>query len=346
MSILGLDIGGANIKAADENGKALSQPFAIWNRRGELKDRLVEILGVFPDTHQIALTMTGELADCFATKDEGVCWILDATENAFREVFADRQQNDAVRVWSTDGTFLALDEARKCTLKVAASNWHALASWVGRMATNGPSALIDIGTTTSDIIPLLDGVPSSVGRTDVGRLLNGELVYCGVWRTPLCAVTTTVPFRNGNCPIAAELFATTLDVYLLLDKIPEDASNRETANGKPATKSNAHDRIARLLCCDRSEISLEEAVTIARYLDHVTRTRLSEALDRVIRRLPSPCRTVFVSGSGDFLARELALECRSLKNVKIVSLKDRYSAEVADAACAHALAQLAASQSD
>lgn len=344
MTVLGLDIGGANIKAADEAGHALSQPFAIWKDRDQLVERLVTIFQAFPETHQIALTMTAELADCFVTKQEGVSWILDATEKAFRDSFPNRHSTKSIRVWSTDGNFLSPQEACDRTLKVAAANWHALATWAGTLASAGSAVLIDIGTTTTDIIPLIDGIPVPLGRTDVGRLQSGELVYAGVWRTPLCAVAHSVPFRDGYCAVAAELFATTLDIHLLLDRIPEDPQNFETANGKPVTKSAAHDRIARTLCCDRHEVSLEEATNIARFLDDVIRQRLAGALDRVVHRLPAPCQTILISGSGGFLARQLVDENRLTTHGKVIYLKDQYSREIADAACAYALAQLASSR--
>ena len=341
MAVLGLDIGGANIKAADEAGQALSQPFAIWNHRDQLKDRLVAIFLSFPQTQQIALTMTAELADCFVTKHEGVGWILDATENAFREAFPARSIDRAIRVWSTDGKFIGPRDARDFSRKVAAANWHALATWAGRLAPAGASLLIDIGTTTTDIIPLMNGDPVPAGLTDVARLQSGELVYAGVWRTPLCAVAHSVPFRDGYCALAAEIFATTLDIHLLLDRIPENPQNFETANGKPATKVAAHDRVARMLCCDRHEVSLEEATNIAKFLDDVIRQRLAGSLDRVVHRLPDPCKTILVSGSGSFLARQLIHDNRLTTRGQAIALKDRYSADIADAACAYALAQLA-----
>ena len=44
------------------------------------------------------------------------------------------------------------------------------------MVPTGNSILIDIGTTTSDIIPLTDGRPVPYGLTDRQRLESGELV--------------------------------------------------------------------------------------------------------------------------------------------------------------------------
>jgi len=67
----------------------------------------------------------------------------------------------------------------------AAANWLALATYAGRLAPRGPAVLLDVGSTTTDVIPLQDGTPVPRGRTDPERLESKELVYTGVRRTPL-----------------------------------------------------------------------------------------------------------------------------------------------------------------
>lgn len=347
MAILGLDIGGANIKAADLTGRAFSRSFEIWRHRDRLTDEIASILQEFPQTSQIALTMTAELADCFSTKTDGVGFIIDAVESAIGQftshvAFGHDDESQRVQVWTTEGRFVSSRTAKDQVLRVAASNWHALSTWVGSFVAAGTGLLIDIGTTTTDIIPLQDGQPVPAGLTDVDRLQSGELSYSAVWRTPLCAVAHSVPFRDGYCPLAAELFATTLDVHLLLDQIPEDAHNSDTANGKPATKQAAHDRIARMLCCDRDEISYDEAIQIARFLADVQRQRLAASLERVVQRRSSSCQFAVISGSGLFLARQLLQGNRRTANCQILSLADLKSQSVADAACAYSVAHLAA----
>lgn len=332
--ILGLDIGGANIKAATSAGRAVSRPFAIWKHPDQLAIQIQSILGEFPGTSRLAVTMTAELADCFTTKSQGVRFILDQVDQCHLQS----------QVWATSGEFVSSDEGRRQPLLVAAANWHALATWVGRFLipeSNRQSALlIDIGSTTTDIIPLVNGIPKSVGRTDVSRMQSGELCYSAVKRTPLCAIAHSVPFRDGYCSLAAELFATTLDAYLLLGEIPEDESDRETANGQPATKQAAHDRIARMLCGDREEITMDESIQVARFLADVQRQRLAGALQRVVERLPTPVETVVVSGSGSFLARRLIAENRKLAAAKVISLDEYLSGEIAESACAYAAACL------
>ncbi|MEO1993669.1 MAG: hydantoinase/oxoprolinase family protein, partial [Planctomycetaceae bacterium] len=202
MHVLGLDIGGANLKAADSDGQAASRRFAIWQAPEQLAAELsllIQGLQKRAPFDAIAVTMTAELADCFETKSHGVDHILHAVEKIAGPT--------PVFVWQTGAEFVTPDVAREFPLLVAAANWHALATFIGRLVPTGNSLLIDIGSTTTDIIPLSDGFPVPRGLTDVERLQSGELIYTGVRRTPIAAVTSAVPFRGSPCPLASELFA-------------------------------------------------------------------------------------------------------------------------------------------
>lgn len=333
MATLGLDIGGANLKAATEEGMARSHPFDLWRTPELLSKALRELIAEFPTVDRIAVTMTGELADCFTTKAEGVAQIVRSAVEAAGQT--------RLSVWNLRRGFVSPDEALASPFDVAAANWHVLTTWAGRMVLDGGGVLIDIGSTTCDIIPLSDGVPIPAGLTDVGRLLSGELVYSGVRRTPLSALANAVPFRDLTCPLAAELFATTLDVYLLLGRIAEDPEDRQTANGRPATRAAAFDRLARMLCCDRTEISDAELQTIAEFLVEVQQKRIRGALDRVLARMETPIQSIVVSGSGNFLAEEIVANHSRLKDCFRVPLARLLSPQIADSACAYAIAVLA-----
>lgn len=334
MATLGLDIGGANLKAATEEGTARSRPFDLWRTPELLSKALRELIAEFPAVDRIAVTMTGELADCFTTKAEGVAQIVRSAVQAAGQT--------RLNIWSLRSGFVSPNEAIASPFDVAAANWHALTTWAGRLIPEGSGVLIDIGSTTCDIIPLSDGVPVPTGLTDVGRLVSGELVYSGVRRTPLSALANSVPFRELTCPLAAELFATTLDVYLLLGRIAEDPDDRQTANGRPATRAAAADRLARMLCCDRTEISDSELQTIAEFLGEVQRKRIRGALDRVLARMGTPVQSIVVSGSGSFLAEEIVASHRQLKDCFQIPLARLLSPQIADSACAYAIAVQAA----
>lgn len=330
MTTLGLDIGGANIKAATAGGWTKSVAFPLWKIPEQLGDALRSIIANAGTIDRLAMTMTGELADCFTTKTEGVARILDAVQAA--------AESRPVAVWSTAGTFVSVDDARTAPFAVAAANWHALATWVGQRFNCRSGLLVDIGTTTTDVIPLQNGVPCSLGRTDLARLQSHELVYTGVRRTPLAAVAYEVPFRGQNVSVSSELFATTLDIHLLHGDISEDATDTDTANGRPATRAHAVDRLVRMLCADRTEITEEEVAALARYWAECQASQIRAAVMTVLQRQPAACETVVVSGSGEFLARRIVSHVDTLRAARVVSLSTDLTPAIAEAACAYAVA--------
>jgi probable H4MPT-linked C1 transfer pathway protein len=327
-SPLGIDIGGANLKAADCRGATRLQPFELWKHPEDLADALRGLLRHWPPYDFLAITMTGELCDCFASKREGVHTILDAVALVAGSC--------RIGVWQTPGGFLDIPAARARPLAVAAANWHALATFCGRLAPRGPALLLDVGSTTTDVVSLVDGIPLPRGRTDPARLECRELVYTGAQRTPLCALLG----GEGT----AELFATTLDVYLVLGLLPEDPSSCRTADGRPATRLAAHGRLARMLGAD-TEISTEDQrLRLAHKLADRQARLIRQAVDTVARGLPARPEVVILSGSGEFLARRvLALEPRCRNTV--ISLAETLGTPVSAAACAYALAVLASEQS-
>ncbi|HKB38448.1 MAG TPA: hydantoinase/oxoprolinase family protein [Gemmataceae bacterium] len=332
-AVLGFDIGGANTKAAHSGGEGLSRTFALWKdpEGVALRPVLRELRAALPPASALAVTMTGELCDCFASKREGVSRILDAV--------ADVAGDTPVLVWRTDGQLVELAAARsEDALLVAAANWHALATWAGRLVSSGSALLLDIGSTTTDIIPLHDRVPVTVGRTDPERLSNGELVYTGVRRTPVCAVL-------GNEGLAAEFFATTHDVHVALGLVPEDPSDTDTADRRPATTENAHARLARMVCADLDTSTEAERLALAREVHRRQIEQIVRAVAAVTSRMTGLPRTVILSGSGEFLAREVVAASPRLTGCRVVSLAERIGPALSQAACAYAVAVLAAERS-
>jgi probable H4MPT-linked C1 transfer pathway protein len=221
----------------------------------------------------------------------------------------------------------------------AASNWHALARFAGRFAPAGPALLFDVGSTTCDLIPLLDGQPATEGQDDTGRLLAGELVYTGVERSPVCGVARTVPYRGQQCLVAHELFATLRDVYLALGDLPERPDDTETADGRPATHAAAVARLGRMLCADHEQFSDQDATSMAQAVAEAQVDLVSDALQRVLARLPTPPQTVILAGHGDFLARRVL--ARFLASARVLSLVDQLGTGFSRSATAYALAVLA-----
>jgi len=334
MSVLGFDIGGANLKIAHSDSHAVSSPFAIWKAPELLAEQLRSLMADFPPADAWALTMTAELADCFATKQEGVTHVTRTAERL--------AMGNPIHVWSTNGAFITPQQAVDDPLSVASANWHALATWAARRFEFDSGLLIDVGSTTTDIIPIADRQAASIGRTDRQRLQSTELSYHGFRRTPLCALTAALPFRGQFCPVAAEWFATTLDVYLLLGEIEENPDDLNTADGRPATVEMAHARMARTICCDVSEFTRDDAVKAAQYLADLQQQILTTALSGVASRSTRDIDVIVLSGSGQRLAERALATHPVLRACRRISLTETFSPEITNAACAYAVAELLA----
>ena len=57
--------------------------------------------------------------------------------------------------------------------------------------------LIDVGSTTSDLVAFADKQVLATDFTDHQRLVGQSMVYTGVVRTPLKALTDKAPFAGG-----------------------------------------------------------------------------------------------------------------------------------------------------
>jgi probable H4MPT-linked C1 transfer pathway protein len=329
---IAFDIGGANIKAANESGQAGTLPFELWKRPDDLPGVIATFAKGFREFGRIALTMTAELCDCYATKAEGVLDVLDAV----MDVAGERP----VCVWGIDRQFHSPEEIRAEPSLAAASNWLALAEVAARIVPEGTGILIDIGSTTTDLVPLVDGLAVPRGRTDTGRLQMGELVYAGVRRTPICALAAELPFQGLPTGLAAELFASTLDIFLVLGETPEAPGDLSTADGRPATREAARARLARMVGADRSGFTADDAIAFARAAEGVLLDRLESAARRACEGTIGVPRSAVVAGSGEALARRLAARLLGPEG-RIIGLRDAWGQVASAAACAWALATLA-----
>jgi (4-(4-[2-(gamma-L-glutamylamino)ethyl]phenoxymethyl)furan-2-yl)methanamine synthase len=295
---LAVDIGGANTKAARRQGASLrtiSRPFEVWRDRDALAAVLREVAAEAGDADAVAITMTAELSDAFRTKREGVAFVLAAVEDAL----GDRP----LSVLTTTGELVSMGEARERPNDVAAANWMATALAVA--AAHADALLVDVGSTTADVVPIAGGRVAATAFTDMERLQAGELVYTGALRTNLAAIAPRVPIRGGWCPVASEQFAISADVHLALGHLTEDAYDCPTPDGRPATAAFARERIARLVCADAEQLAADEIDAIAAFLHAEQLRQIEEAARRVHGPLPSDAPVVAV-GAGAFLARAVA----------------------------------------
>ena len=197
---------------------------------------------------------------------------------------------------------------------VAAANWMATASLLARHCSN--CLLVDIGSTTTDVIPIVDGIVVARGRDDPSRLIHGELLYTGVGRTNVCAIVQRVPLWGYWCPVSAELFATIQDVYLLLGDLQPEACTQPNGRRPSCYPPFAAERLARVVCADAEMLSSDEIQAIARHIALEHTRQIVNAISQVNARndVHGP---LIASGAGAFLvqtaAQQLGLPCHSFR---------------------------------
>ncbi|HSD57637.1 MAG TPA: hydantoinase/oxoprolinase family protein [Methanotrichaceae archaeon] len=311
--ILGLDIGGANTKAASSDGSFTDMVYLpLWKNA-----HLGEVLGRFADLspEAVAAVMTGELADCFSDKSAGIQSITATVINTF---------SCPIYFWGINGF------QWKDPLELAAANWSASAALLGREV--GDCLFADMGSTTTDLIPI-KGTPLAA-KNDYQRLARGELVYMGLLRTNLGALLPAARIRGDSVPLSPELFAIVADAYLALGEISGDRYACDTPDGAGKDRTAALHRLARAVCADLEEIGDGGALAIAEQVrDHQFRVVVN-AIERQAER--HGLSRVVAAGIGEQViaraARFLGMEC--------TLLSERYGRQISDIFPAYAVARL------
>lgn len=303
--VLGLDIGGANTKfavLAYSDGKvsflaAESEYFPLWRQLEKLPNYLTSIKEKIEKKYGIidytTFVTTAELADCFQTKKEGIETISKIVEKIFTK------NEHLPLMYDVNGEFLSTTKTVEKWLEVSATNWVASANFLGKEYPN--AIMLDIGSTTTDIIPIFNGKVIAKGKNDFERLASQELVYSGILRTTIPAIIHEIKLRDKIVPISSELFATSGDVYIVLDMISENEFTVDTADGRSPTKENALARLARTVCADHNQLSTSEIIQIAKQIKEKQFNILSAALNTIIKRFHTNCKLnpkIILIGSG------------------------------------------------
>jgi probable H4MPT-linked C1 transfer pathway protein len=333
-TVLGWDIGGVNTKVAlvehQRLVRACARPFELQRAPDTLVTILRELAseaGAQADSQAVvhAVTMTAELSQMFRTKRDGVAFVIDAVVAAF--------PSSTVRVITVDGRFVDSAEARCRPLTVAAANWAATAALVARQYRD--AVLVDIGTTTADVIPIVGGVVVARGQTDPERLASGELVYTGALRTPAEAITNYVTVDGERVGVSAEGFALAGDVHVWRGDLAPADYTAPTPDRRPATREFAGERLARVICADREMLDDAGVSAIADAIAEAQIDQVAGAIRRVCARHGS-LRTAVVTGLGAFIAKTAA--CRA--GLSVASLANHLGADAARYAPAAAVALL------
>jgi probable H4MPT-linked C1 transfer pathway protein len=275
--MIGIDVGGANLKVVDDTGPHLHY-CPLWE--GAPLTTLLNKYVTEPDS-PAAVVMSGELADCFESKMEGISFIVNAVRNAFPAAF----------FYGTDGRFH--DGA---VPELAAANWLASADYLRAEYPN--AVLLDIGSTTADIIPL-SRFESLKGLTDLLRLQKGYLIYTGMLRGNIATLLQSVTLDRVVTPVSSEYFAISADAHLVLGHITPAQYSGDTPDKKEKTGTAALRRLARVVCADLEEIGAGGAYQIAEQFWEKQRGLICDQVQRVAAQ--SAARQIIVGGIGAHL---------------------------------------------
>jgi len=294
---LGLDIGGANTKAAltlfknKDIIKSFSyiEYFPFWEKTindiSEMFKRIVEnliIRNYFKSNiiDYITVTITAELSDAFQTKREGILTILKALKQVF--------DKNKLFFITNQGKFINYTSAKLEHMSIAASNWVSTSLFLGYFQPL--CILIDAGSTTIDIIPIVNSIPVAQGKEDISRILNHELVYTGGLRATIPSITQFVPYQGKLVRISFEKFALISDVHLILGNITEEEYINDTADKRSKSLENCYARLSRIICMDIETISKEELNKIAEYIYQkqleLIKDEIQEFMSNLVIRFP------------------------------------------------------------
>lgn len=317
MKIIGIDIGGANTKIVSSDEKIIESHYIpLWKNTTlptflkDVSDRLK------PD--KISVVITGELADCFENKYDGVQFIKDAVDGAF---------DCEIYYVTTAGEFFKNGDNLN---QLAAANWAASTKIIGNEFRD--CIFIDIGGTTTDIIPIVNGLHVAE-KTDFLRLLRNELIYMGTLRTNIATIIDTVKLSKGNCRVSSELFSITADVYVLLGCINKNLYSCETPDGFGVDKKDVMRRIARVVCADLTEIDYNDILEIAKQVKIKQISILKNAIQIIANK--HKLNKIVGVGIGDFLIEAAAFEL----GIEYESMFKRYGA-ISNAFPAYAAAKM------
>jgi hypothetical protein len=296
LKILGLDIGGANTKytSLDEGygEKILEQktiPLELYKTPESLAPMLKKIIRDTKPT-DIAITMTAELCDIFHNRNSGVFWIIDQLYSVCTEI--------PLYFFSIEGGFIQPPINQRMAPLVASANWAATVWWLSTLVED--AIVVDIGSTTTDILPIKGGKSAVLGRNDFERSRYGELVYCGYLRTHPMAVTSSVNIDGVVTPICPEYFSTMGDLHLILGEIDSNAYTIATPDGGPKSKRGAMARLSRLFLTDPEQLKEDQLKLIAKQIVEMHTVILFEKIEFVATKSGLQHDPVIFIGAGKF----------------------------------------------
>jgi (4-(4-[2-(gamma-L-glutamylamino)ethyl]phenoxymethyl)furan-2-yl)methanamine synthase len=297
--VIGWDIGGVHLKAVRaEDGrivKAAQYASPLRSGTGLLREAFVKARKDMGRGDRNVITMTGELADIFISREDGVEQLSSIAE----------QELESVSIYAGPTGFVDVGQAARHSMQIASANWHASAALV---AKHRKAALfIDVGSTTTDVVPITENKVVARGYTDAQRLAVGELVYTGLVRSFVMATAISAPLNGIWTALINENFATMADVHRILGTLPVGVDLMTTADGREKSIPASRARLARMLGCDATNADIKAWDLLARWFAEAQLRAIADAVMLVISScIATSAAPVIAAGIGVGVVAEVA----------------------------------------
>ena len=297
--IFGIDIGGVNIKItrvnqANGNLKVNSR-FFRFDKRTEMIEKLVSSA-----PHPDIVVITQTISACrrfFSSLKEGTYYIIDLTEKLFGE---------KVRYPSLSYRLYSPEEAKKHYLDVSCRNWAATCYLASYLDLFEEGLVIDCGTISTDIIPVLNSTPVTLDDNDhiYTRLKTGELFWSGLYSTHLHWISNTIFLDGEEFRVKPTAKAMIFDAYVVLGIV----SPEETAVN--ISFESCVDRMLDTIAADRELLTVNDAKKIAQFFVEKQREKTKIAIEKVLsdanRKYKTNLKVAAIAGAGkDIILRKI-----------------------------------------
>ena len=297
--VIGWDIGGVHLKAVRaEDGrivKAAQYASPLRSGTGLLEDAFLQARQDMGRGDRNVITMTGELADIFTSRQYGVEQLSSLAERALENV----------SIYAGPIGFVTGPEARQYSGQIASANWHASAAVIAKRRKT--ALFIDVGSTTTDVVPIAESKVVSRGYTDAQRLATGELVYTGLVRSFVMATAQSAPLNGLWTTLINENFATMADVHRILGTLPAGVDLMATADGRQKSIPASRARLARMLGSDAANADSKTWDLLARWFAEAQIRAIVDAVMLVMSScIATSAAPVIAAGIGVGVVAEVA----------------------------------------
>jgi (4-(4-[2-(gamma-L-glutamylamino)ethyl]phenoxymethyl)furan-2-yl)methanamine synthase len=297
--VIGWDIGGVHLKAVRaQDGrivKAVQYASPLRSGTALLRNAFAQARKDMGEGDRNVVTMTGELADTFASRQEGVEQLSLLAE----------QELENVSIYAGPSGFVKAAGARRHCTEIASANWHASAAAIAKRRR--AALFIDLGSTTTDVVPIADGKVISRGYTDAERLAAGELVYTGMVRGFVMATAPRAPLNGLWTPLINENFATMADVHRILGTLPAGVDLMATADGREKSIPASRARLARMVGSDAVNADDKTWDLLAKWFAEAQIRSIADAVMLVMSRcVATSAGPVIAAGIGVDVVTEVA----------------------------------------